>query len=692
MNPSPHDHPGPAQLAAYRAGLLDATEHTAIERHLAACAPCRELARFSSGFSGMTHTIAAQRGDTTDYTNPDEPPVAFPIPSVPHELIGHPRYEVLGLLGAGGMGVVFKARHLLMDRIVALKVIHRHLTSKQSLVERFRQEVQAAARLSHPNIVTAYDAEQVENLHLLVMEYAEGRTLDRLVAERGPLPPEQVRDYMRQAALGLQHAFEKRLVHRDIKPHNLLLTPDGVVKILDFGLARLSREEDDGRLTPAEGTLGTVDYMAPEQARSPGQADIRADIYSLGCTAYHLLAGSSPFAGRTTAEKLLAHQEGGAIPLRQVRQEVPAELSAVVETMMARDPSRRYQTPAEAEQALAGLAPRRATRRRVLTALLAGAGVGLPLLGWGLWRHGKEQKPDLDEVRRLGEAKSGTWERVAIAPTCDRALAAYADGTVALWDLAEGREVSRWKEHDGQVMSVGLSWDGKWGMSGARDAVVCYWNLEERKLVRKLEGHTSWVRGVAFAPDCTHALTGGNDAIPLYWDLESGEILKRLTGHRTVVGCVAVAGSGRFGVSAGWDLTARVWDLFDGKEVHFCEGHLNPIVSAAFSGDGRYVVTGAGDKTARLWSMETGREVRRFEGHDGTISCVCFSHEGRLLTSGSDQTVRLWDVATGDQLHCFHGHLDDIWGLAITPDRTQAISGSKDGTLRYWRLPARKKK
>ncbi len=698
MTEPDNDHPSPEQLAAHRAGRLAPADESAVARHLANCAACRELARFVPAPPlGTEGTLGIFRGgETTDYTRTDATPA--PPPTVPPELLRHPRYEVLDLLGAGGMGVVFKARHLLMDRIVALKVIHRHLTSRPDLVERFRQEVQAAARLSHPNIVTAYDAEQVESLHVLVMEYVEGRTLDRILAERGPLPPEEVCEYMRQAALGLQQAFEMGLVHRDIKPHNLMLTPRGVVKVLDFGLARLDHETAEDRLTPVEGMLGTVDYLAPEQARSPQQADIRADIYSLGCTAYHLLAGRPPLGNRTIPEKLLAHQEGATRPLRQVRPTVPEGVSAVVEKMMARDPARRYQTPAEVEQALAGvlagIAPRRPHRRRVLAALVAGAGLGLPLLAWAVWPRRKDgdrnQEPVPDELRCLGQARRGTWERVAIGPSCDRALAGYADGTVALWDLAAGREVVRWKEHGEFVMSVGVSWDGKWGMSGARDAVVCYWDLEGRKLVRKLEGHTSWVRGVAFAPDCTHALTGGNDAIPLYWDLESGELLKRLTGHRTVVGCVAVAGSGRFGVSAGWDLTARVWDLFDGKEVHCCEGHLNPIVSAAFSGDGRYVVTGAGDKTARLWSMETGREVRRFEGHDGTISCVCFSHEGRLLTSGTDQTIRLWDVATAEELHCFRGHLDDIWALAITPDRTQAISGSKDGTLRYWRLPPRR--
>src|SRR5262249_28168159 len=154
----------------------------------------------------------------------------------------HPRYRVLEALGAGGMGVVFKVEHRLMERVVALKVISRSLTDRPELVARFRQEVKAAARLSPPHIVTGHGADQGGDLLFLVMEYVEGASLDRLVEEQGPLPVEQACDYVRQAALGLQHAFERGMVHRDIKPHNLMLTSEGQVKILDFGLARFASE------------------------------------------------------------------------------------------------------------------------------------------------------------------------------------------------------------------------------------------------------------------------------------------------------------------------------------------------------------------------------------------------------------------------------------------------------------------
>ena len=288
---------------------------------------------------------------------------------LPPDLAGHPRYRVLEWLGGGGMGTVFKARHLLMDRLVALKVINPGLVNRPAMVEWFRTEVRAAARLSHPNIVTAYDADQAGSTHFLVMEYVQGVNLRQLLREQGRLSVDQACDYARQTAAGLQHALEQGTVHRDIKPHNLMLTEQGRIKILDFGLSRFVSEtnlpevdapwpEGDaatgmGGATSGYRAMGTPDYLAPEEARDAKQADIRADVYSLGCTLYHLLSGQVPFPAETTREKIRCHVEQTAIPLTDLRPEVPAKLSQVVARMMAKDPADRYQTPAEVALALA---------------------------------------------------------------------------------------------------------------------------------------------------------------------------------------------------------------------------------------------------------------------------------------------------------------------------------------------------
>ncbi len=256
------------------------------------------------------------------------------------------------------MGAVYKAEHRLMERAVALKVMNRAVVGSAAAVERFRREFKASARLSHPNIVAAYDAEQAGDVHFLVMEYVEGTDLARWVAERGPLPAAEACDYVRQAALGLQHAHQHGMIHRDIKPHNLMRTPDGTVKILDFGLARLVAEAGTvpGAVTGQGTLLGTVDYLAPEQADDARQADIRSDVYSLGCTLYHLLSGRPPFPHGTLVQKVMAHTQRDPLPLEGLRPDLPPGLTDVVARMMAKSPADRYQTPAEVYAALAPFA------------------------------------------------------------------------------------------------------------------------------------------------------------------------------------------------------------------------------------------------------------------------------------------------------------------------------------------------
>ncbi len=268
-------------------------------------------------------------------------------------------YVLLQRLGEGGMGEVYKARNWKLGKIVAIKLLRQERVNANDLLRRFQREVRAAAQLNHPNVVHAYDCDEAEGKHFLVLEYVDGIDLAGYVKQHGPLPVAQACDCIRQAALGLQHAFENGLVHRDIKPHNLLLTGTSgegtpkrpVVKILDMGLARLSQEaEEDTRATAVtrEGTvMGTVDYMSPEQALDAHTADTRADLYSLGCTFYFLLTGQVPFPGGSAMEKLLKHQNQQPKPVEVLRPDTPPLVAAILNKLMAKQPEDRYQTPAE---------------------------------------------------------------------------------------------------------------------------------------------------------------------------------------------------------------------------------------------------------------------------------------------------------------------------------------------------------
>jgi serine/threonine protein kinase len=266
-------------------------------------------------------------------------------------------YRILDMVGEGGMGQVFKAHHPGLDRLVALKIIPRDSVSNPVAVERFRREVRAVAKLSHPNIVTAFDTGQSGKTHYLAMEYLDGIDLARLVQQSGPLPVRNACQYVRQAAMGLQHAHERGLVHRDIKPSNLMVIRSGpdeppVVKILDFGLARVQSEAPrGGRLTELGTFVGTMAYMAPEQAANARTADIRADIYSLGCSLYYLLTGDAPLGGSGVVDRN-GGVMGGTPSVRKSRPEVSHALERVLLKMMASDPADRFQTPGEVALAL----------------------------------------------------------------------------------------------------------------------------------------------------------------------------------------------------------------------------------------------------------------------------------------------------------------------------------------------------
>ena len=256
-------------------------------------------------------------------------------------------YVVLDEIGAGGMGQVFKAWHRTMERVVALKKLPQKTMRSPQAVDRFRREVRAAARLEHPNIVTAYDAGEAEGIHFLVMQYVDGRDLADVLAERGPLPVAEAVDYMIQAARGLEYAHRQGIVHRDIKPANLLLDREGTVKILDMGLARMHQPDRpvetarSERLTESGQVMGPFDYMPPEQAENTHHADHLADVYSLGCTLYRLLTGDPPYQGETAIQVLLAHREAAIPSLSEARPDVPAQLDAVCQRMMAKRPEDR---------------------------------------------------------------------------------------------------------------------------------------------------------------------------------------------------------------------------------------------------------------------------------------------------------------------------------------------------------------
>ncbi len=678
------------------------------------CRECPDLAveleRWMRAVRTGDRVADAAQAPTAPQPSETTPGEASPAPRQAPDV---PGYEVLGELGRGGMGIVYKARHLKLDRLVALKFLNPHAFQRPDAVARFEREARAASALAHPNIVTVYDAGVAGEHPFLALEYVEGVSLARLVEQVGPLPVDMACELVRQAAEGLQHASERGMAHRDIKPENLMRTRGGRIKILDFGLACwLSDAALPGRLTAAGVVMGTPDYMAPEQIRDPHRADTRADIYSLGCTLYHLLAGHAPFHRSAPLEKLADHLAKQPEPLSGLRPEVRRALAPLLERMLAKNPDHRYATPGEVARALTALlgklpgpgAPARRPRPwRLGAAVLAAVG-GLLLVWLFTAGRGDRDAPQGPPPAATTPAESGTGEirqfpgngaivwGVAYSPSGQHALSCSgnpADGYGAglcLWDVATGKPIRRFKLPKEAALCVAFSPDGKQALAGTWTGAVRLWDVDTASELRAFHHHTGRVHGVAFSPDGRSALSGSYDGTLLYWDVQTGEVLRRLEGHQGAVTHVALSRDGRLALSGGGDMTVRLWEVETGKEKAQFKTRTRYVTCVAISPDGRYALS-AGD-TVQLWDLEKGKEVREFKGHEDCVWRVVFSADGSRALSCGKKTVRLWDVRTGRELRCFRGHTDQVYCVAFSPDNREAISASQDGTVRLWRLPS----
>lgn len=351
-------------LREYLAGQFVADELDTAEAHFDTCVRCQTLAnQIDLPHDWLTEQF---RQAFREHSMPrSTPPFVDRSREIPRRTIRD--YLLLESLGQGGMGQVFLARHLRLDRMVAVKLLPLSRSAEPRSVVRFEREMMAIGKLRHPNVIRAEDAGEHEGQFYLVMEYLPGCDLSRLVSRVGPLPIGAACELIRQAALGVQHAHELGLIHRDIKPANLLLTESGIVKVLDLGLALLTSPftSHTNETTSVGQVMGTVDYMAPEQASNSHQIDIRADVYSLGATLYKLLTGVPPFSSnaiRNPMQKLVALATAIVPPANTLRPDIPDELSQILARLLAKHPDDRFACPADVAAALASLADHRAVQ------------------------------------------------------------------------------------------------------------------------------------------------------------------------------------------------------------------------------------------------------------------------------------------------------------------------------------------
>lgn len=591
---------------------------------------------------------------TPDISSPDSEQASKPIRSAVPMQIG--RFEILEQLGVGGFGVVFRAHDPMMRRDVAIKIPRPELLGSPEAIERFEYEAAAVAQLEHPNIVPVFDSDCDGVLPYIVMPYIPGKTLARWRAEEREVSPRMAAEIVRQLARGIAHAHARGVLHRDVKPGNVLLAarestaagdePSFVPRLTDFGLAKCT--DVDQQITRTGTVIGTICYMSPEQAEGRSEEiTARSDVYGLGAVLYELLTGAPPFRGTNHLQTMQNILRDDPPSLRTASLKIPVDLEVICLKCLEKAPANRYPSAgalADDLQKFLASEPISARpnsvvtrckkwcrRHPVPTTVMGSVALGLiSLAGLSLWYNSRlvTQQEITDQRHEITREQELQARRRAYASDMRNAKLA--------WDLSDLT----------QTLKLLDRYEPQAGEPDIRDFGWWYLWHEYHDSSRVLGTHKNRATAVAITRNGEIAASGGDDSVIRLWSRTTGELLSELCRHESgVIESLDFSPSGERLVSAGSDGTVRVWDIKTSRELFACHEHQSLVSQAFYSPSGDLIASGGEDNQVRLWNPDTGESMGTLSGHTKRVRCLAFHPTEPILATGSlDGTIRFWNL------------------------------------------------